>query len=138
MTNYDKIYEKAVHDIIDIISNENEANMMSIYNQFCEKRYYMDDMIFNMYEINDFVFCSTVEEFFNKFDLDNFSPYHNYFIDSIYGIRSFDDVYEYIKSDIETIARWIMKERENCDNCLINDVIEAWDEFEVEYEGEEE
>lgn len=114
-------YENIVYDTenvyqLDDLINEvlydlNDKDIVKIWNEYCDKNDYNDDNIFSMTELVDYLELkgTTAYEVItgNVVDFDCFCYQEDWFIDSMWGLRSSDspwdlvDIDDYFKSYFE-------------------------------------
>lgn len=101
-------YEELVKDAMAMLE-DNADLFVDMVNELDSWDGFADGFrCYGMYELDD-LFCDCkVSEFLEKVDVDNFNLADEYFADTIYGLRSVDDIYVYY-----------------CDNTCVEDVYDA-------------
>ena len=112
----------------NIIDNMEDAELISAWNARCDSYSYDDDHIYYMYEIDELFHDVKVSDFFSNL-ADDFRVGDNYFKDGVFGIESFDDIYDVIDDD--DLIEYIINEDEDLGN---DDIREILDEEEEEDE----
>jgi hypothetical protein len=119
----------------DIIDNTNDGIVLSWWNQRCDD--YRDDERF-IYTMDDFNDCfygmkpiQIAEAIENAY---RFSSCDEYWVNGIYGIESFDDVYDVMDDD--ELIEYIIDEDEDFGDDRIRDVLDAEEEEEEEADEE--
>ena len=124
MTKEDRIQE--------IINNMDDAELISAWNERCASYNYDDDRIYYMHEIDEYFNGVSVSEFLSNLS-DDFRIGDDYWKNGIWGIESFDDIYDVIDDD--ELIEYIINEDDDLGNDDIRDIL---DEEEEEEEEEEE
>jgi len=124
MTKEDRIQE--------IINNMDDAELISAWNERCDAYNYDDDRIYYMHEIDEYFNGVSVSEFLSNLS-DDFRIGDDYWKNGIWGIESFDDIYDVIDDD--ELIEYIINEDDDLGNDDIRDIL---DEEEEEEEEEEE
>lgn len=111
------------------LENEIEENdLVYIWNEYCDKNKNFDDRIFQMGELDDYVGKGYATEILDRFS-DDFSIRDDYFVETIYGIESFNVVDEYIYFD--DLVEYIVRNEEDFGMDRIREIFEE-DEEETE------
>lgn len=114
----------------NIIDNIEDAELISAWNERCDSYSYDEDHIYYMHEIDEFFHDVKVSEFLSNL-ADDFRVGDDYFKDGVWGIESFDDIYDVIDDD--DLIEYIINEDDDLGN---DDIREILDEEEEEEEEE--
>ena len=112
----------------NIIDNLEDAELISIWNEIQDANSYYEDHIYYMYEIDELFHDVKVSEFLSNL-ADDFRVGDDYFKDGVWGIESFNDIYDVIDDD--EIINYIIGTEEDFGN---DDIREILDEEEEEDE----
>lgn len=104
-------YEHAIYDledqlddlIDDVLDNLNEVDLADLWNEFCEENNYVDDHVFSMSELEDYLELRGVTAYEvltkNVVDSDCFCAFEEWFVDSTWGLRSSDSIWDLVDLD---------------------------------------
>jgi hypothetical protein len=113
----------------NIIDNMEDDELISAWNERCDSYSYDDDHIYYMYEIDD-LFCDVkVSDFLSNL-ADDFRVGDNYFKDGVFGIESFDDIYDVIDDD--DLIEYIINEDDDLGNDDIREILNEEEEEDEE------
>lgn len=98
-----------------------ENDLVYIWNEYCDKDKKFDDRIFQMWELDDYVGEGYATEILDRFS-DDFSTKDDYFVETIYGIESFNMVDEYIYFD--DLVEYIVRNEEDFGMDRIREIFE--------------
>lgn len=102
-----------------------ENDLVYIWNEYCDKDKKYDDRIFQMGELDDYVGEGYATEILDRFS-DDFSIDDDYFVETIYGIESFNMVDEYIYFD--DLVEYIVRNEEDFGMDEIREIFEENEE----------
>ncbi len=111
--------------IIDTIQCEEDDKIVKMWNEL-QDAYRYDEHIFYMWVLNDLFTGQTVTDFLNAIDMSNFDLNNDYFVDSIYGLKSISDIYDVI--DFDELAEYIEEEMESFGIPELEEILENADE----------
>ena len=117
--------------VMDVLNEMYDDDLVEIWNAFCDKSNYVDDIIYPMCELDDYVGEGYPTDILDRFCLSDFNADDNYFKDGIYGIESVSSAEYFVER--EDIADYIVRHDEDFGNEKIR---EALDEEEEEDEEE--
>ena len=127
-------YETKLEMIIEGLYNVLDNELIEIHNNYCIANTYMDDYIYNMSELDD-VLQGNASDILSQIDIAEFDINDRYFIDTIYGYRSFGYACsDACEIDVEAIAKYIL---DNDDELGNGEILTVLDEIAVEEEEEE-
>lgn len=104
----DEVYDIDDHDeaieLIDNVLSDLDDNILAnLWNDFCEKANYPDEHIFCMSELEDYLMMTDKTAYDvivgDVIDFDCFSHREDYFIDSMYGLKSSDSLWDLVDFD---------------------------------------
>lgn len=101
-----------------------ENDLVYIWNEYCDKNKYYDDRIFQMGELDDYVGEGYATEILDRFR-DGFSIDDDYFVETIYGIESFNIVDEYIYFD--DLVEYMVRNEEDFGMDRIREIFEEYE-----------
>lgn len=111
----------------NIIDNMEDDELISAWNERCDSYSYDDDHIYYMYEIDELFHDVKVSEFLSNL-ADDFRVGDAYFKDGVFGIESFDDIYDVIDDD--DLIEYIINEDEDFGNDDIREILDEEEEDE--------
>ena len=117
----------------NIIDNMEDAELISAWNERCDSYSYDEDHIYYMSEIDELFYDVKVSEFLSNL-ADDFRVGDDYFKDGVWGIESFDDIYDVINDD--DLIEYIINEGDDLGNDDIREILDEEDEEEEEEEEE--
>ena len=115
-----------------IIDEMSVDEIICAWNQRCESYNDWEQYIYPMDSFDELMNGQSPTEIVEALG-DGFSTADDYFCDDIYGLKSFDDIYEV--ADDSELLDYILDEDDDIDNCDIREIL---DEDEDEEEDEEE
>lgn len=113
-------YENIVYDtengyklnglIDEVLTSLDNDDLVCLWNEYCDKDNYMDDHIFSMSEIEEYLDLKGTTAYDvikgGVVDSDCFSWCEAWFIDSIYGLRSSDSPWDLVDLEDEGFSRY--------------------------------
>lgn len=101
---YDMDNGDQTNDLLDeVLCNMSDSYIVPIWNEYCDKENYSDDHIFSMAELEDYLMMIDASAYDvitgNVIDPDCFCCQENWFIESIYGLRSSNSVWDLVDFD---------------------------------------
>lgn len=93
--------------LVDILQNLDDAQIVDVWNEYCDAIDYTDDRIYGMYELDEMFYGQTAHELLDALS-DDFSGRDDWMRYTIYGLESFSNPFD--KIDIEDLAVWIADE----------------------------
>lgn len=122
-------------DKISAILDEMETGeIICAWNQRCDNYNDFERHIYYMGEFNE-VMCDVKPlDIVEALD-GNFNSMDDYFCDDIYGLSSFDDIYDIVDDD--ELIEYIMEEDDDVDNPEIREILDEEEEDEDEEEEED-
>ena len=127
--------ERAEELLTACLESMDDDDLVNVYNKYCEDSKYIDDMIYPMYELDDYIgdlSQYTLGDLFGKFQWIGFNYDHPFFRDTIYGIESIEDVSCII--DISDLVDHIIWNEDSLGSKAVQEIL---DQLEDEDEGEE-
>lgn len=118
----------------NIIDNLDESEVLTMWNERCDSNYYDDDRIYYMSELDDLFGKMWASDFLDKFDRD-FDGSDDYFKYGVWGVESFNDIYDVVDDD--ELITYIIDEDEDFNNDEIREILDAEEEEEEEEEADE-
>lgn len=111
-TIYDLSYQ--IDDLIDdVLDNLNEVDLSEVWNAFCEDNNYVDDHVFSMSELEDYLELRGVTSYEvltkNIIDSDCFCAEEEWFVDSTWGLRSSDSIWDLVDLDQDGFRTYFEK-----------------------------
>lgn len=108
---YDTENDYKLNDLIDeVLTSLGNNDLVCLWNEYCDKNNYMDDHIFSMSELEEYLDLkgTTAYEVItgNVVDPDGFCYQEDWFIDSIYGLRSIDSPWDLVDLEDEVFIRY--------------------------------
>ena len=100
----------------NIMTDLDDSKVVRYWNDFCDKSNYPEEHVYSMGELEDYLLMTDTSAYDvivgNVVDFDCFSPTEDYFIDSLYGLKSgspwdlvdfddYPDFYDYMQELIE-------------------------------------
>ena len=113
----------------------NDWELVSLWNEYCEKNNYYDDRIFSMDEFNELYSGCSPLEILDAVDRD-FNTNDDWFKCGIYGCESFDYISDSI--DMDSVIEYIIDNDDNLYDDTIQSFLDEIEELEEEDEGEDE
>jgi len=98
--------------LMEQLEELNEFNLLDLWNEYCSNICDYESYIYNMCEIDNVLEDLTPTEIIDKLD-DDFSLNADYFINGIYGVRSFDHLAEEI--ELSDLVNYILANPEEID-----------------------
>lgn len=124
--------ERKIEMIIECLEGILDCELIEVHNNYCINQTCMEDYIYSMEELNEVV-QGTASEVLRQIDHEDFNLDDEYFIDTIYGYRSFTyDFDSYI--DFERLAEYILTNNDELGN---GEILTVLDEIADEEENEE-
>ena len=111
-----------------IIDEMEDSELVGLWNVYCEHYGYDDDRIYYMGDIDELYHGVSVREFLSDLS-DDFRIGDDYFKYGVFGIESFDDVYDVI--DADDLITYAVQYDDALDNKDIREVLDS-DEDETE------
>lgn len=101
---YDTENDYQLDDLVDeVLYDLNDKDIVKLWNEYCDKNDYNDDNIFSMCELVDYLELkgTTAYEVItgNVVDFDCFCYQEDWFIDSMWGLRSSDSPWDLVDID---------------------------------------
>lgn len=101
---YDTENAYRLNDLIDDILNDlSNSDIVQLWNEYCDKNDYMEEFIFSMNELEDYLetFEKTAYDVItgNVIDPDCFCYQEDWFIESIWGLKSSDSPWDLVDFD---------------------------------------
>lgn len=93
-------------DIIKELQKLDEAEIITLWNTYCEGIKYYDDMVYSMNVLDDFLYDLTPTEVIKALSYSDFCINDEYFYNTVWGVMSTDDIYD--KVDLEELAEWLV------------------------------
>ena len=119
-------------DIRDILVNDiPNWQLANVWNEFCDRNNYIDERIYEMSDLNEYLQGLTPIEVIDSVSDGDFTTCSDFFQETIYGLSSFDDVSSHI--DLDELVDDIFDDEETygCDE--IGDYFfEYWHEHDKE------
>ena len=115
--------------IIEILNDLYDDELIRIWNEYQQDNYYENE-IYSMNDVDEFVTINNVSDAWDKIDFSSFNINDDYFMFTIYGIKSFDNARDEIS--IDDLASYIE------DNELTFDIEELEELFEEQEDDDEE
>ena len=115
--------------IVELIKEMDTPDVVSIYNEYCEKRHYEEDMIFPIEYFNERCEDMTPLQI-AEYAKDGFDPDDDYFVETVYGFKSFSYWEDYDMIDVDEIAEYIAENEVSLGNDDIEDILEEEEEEE--------
>ena len=112
----------------NIIDNMEDAELISAWNERCDSYSYYEDHIYYMSEIDELFYDVKVSEFLSNL-ADDFRVGDDYFKDGVWGIESFDDIYDVINDD--DLIEYIINEDDDLGNDDIREILDEEEEEEA-------
>jgi len=130
-----EVKENPEEYVQEIIENEDDSNIIEMWNEYCDDIKYYDDHIFYMSELDELYGDMQLSEFLGK--LDDFNIQHDYFKEGIYGLKSIacHELADHV--DYRDLAEWLLENRATFGDSDLEDLYEMLDSEEDE-ENEEE
>lgn len=129
-TENDYQFDDLMNEVLDSLDND---DLVSLWNDYCEKNNYMDDHIFSMPELEEYLEIKGTTAYDvikgGVVDPDCFCYQEDWFIDSIYGLRSSDSPWDLVDLEDNGFMAYFEK--------LLLDNPEKYDCEEVDEESEE-
>lgn len=126
---------KKVCDIIEEYADDNE--LVEMWNDYCGANCYDDDHIYHMYELNDLFYDRGATELLDALG-DNFRHRDEYFKWGIYGLESFNDLYDKIDNySLSDLADYLIDHKKDYGVVELRELFEEL-ENEEEEGGDEE
>lgn len=132
---YDIENDYQLSDLVDeVLYNLDDDTIVNLWNKYCDKHNYIDDHIFSMSELEGYLEIkgTTAYEVItgNVVDYDCFCYQEEWFIDSMWGLRSSDSPWDLVGIDSYDFKAYF-------EGLLLDDP-EKYDCEEVDEEGDEE
>lgn len=80
--------------IVDVIGELDEQKLVAVHNEYCDYVGYYDDIIYYMCELDELMCGLTPLEILDR--CDDIDTSDDYFHDTLYGVESISDPYDYI------------------------------------------
>lgn len=122
--------EERIQQIIDTLD---ESTIVMMWNERCDAYRYDDDRIYSMSEIDDIFGKMWASDFLDKFGRD-FDGSDDYFKDGVWGLESFNDIYDVVDDD--ELIEYIINEDEDFESDGVDGIREILDEEDEEEEEE--
>ncbi len=115
----DRTLEERIKDVIDDML---EADLVWLWNRYCDKVNYVDDIIEPMSLLNDFMYGMTATEIFEKLRENDFDINEEWFKVDMWGYESTDDVSDWI--DTDEMIDYIIDNEDWLENSDIREVLD--------------
>ena len=115
-----------------VIDEMDSADVVDIWNEYCDKQNYFDDKYLYMDEFDD-LFCGcTPLKIAEVVYQEDFNPRQDYFKEGVYGVTSYEDAWACVcDMDLDSLVDYIVENDEDFHN---DDLREALDYEETEDE----
>lgn len=117
--------------IAELIKEMDTPDIVSIYNEYCEKRHYEEDMIFPIEYFNERCEDMTPLQI-TSYAKDGFDPDDDYFIETVYGFKSFSYWADCDMIYVDEIAEYIAESGLSLGNKDIAEILAEEEEEEEE------
>ena len=127
MTRQEKIYE--------YLCEISDGATLDLWEEYCEDNRYDDDRVYYMDFLEDYICGMSAFEAF-KMGADNgeyFNLNDDYFQFTIYGIKSFSDIFDVV--DLDDLATWIDDTENTCGDRDLEELLEEYEEEDEEDEN---
>jgi hypothetical protein len=134
----------AYDKVLDVLSDLSEDDLISVWNEYCEKNNYADDTVYYMYDLDDIYgygldglsitdIINTVRDDFGDFDTSC-----DYFGVTMYGYESFDSLDSFSRFDMNDLCRYIVDNEDELGESQLREVLEEIAESEEDEDEDEE
>ena len=122
--------KELIEKVEEVLNDLSDSKLMEVNNQYCQNNNYVDDEIFYMEELDEFVCIEGMglTEILDKYG--DINTGYKFFKFTVYGIEGFNDVADNI--DMYDIAKYIVENDEDFDNDEIREVLDGEEEEEDE------
>lgn len=122
-------FETKIEKVKEILNDLYDDKLVEIWNEYQRDNYY-DDEILSMDFVDDYVTINNVTDAWDKIDFSSFNINDDYFMFTIYGIKSFNNARDEIS--IDDLVNYVV------DNELTFDIDELEELFEEDSEEDDE
>ena len=88
-----------IEAMTDYLENLDQDDLIAVWNEYTEDSCHDEDRIYPMWELDELMSGLNFSEALSKIDTDNFDFNDEFLYDSIYGLRSTDDLDDVIEID---------------------------------------
>lgn len=117
--------KEQIQDYMD--DHIDDCDMVEYWNNMCDDIYDNERIIYDMYVFDDMMDGKKPTDIIESVD-DDFSTRDTYFCDDIYGIKSFDDIYDVV--DTDELIEYMIDNNESFGDWDIQQLLDEYDESE--------